>query len=426
MKNVIENLTMTSPSEHERELTITIPSAVVSHEFTKALNKVQRVATRPGFRPGKMPQSMVMNFYGAQVKQDLVEKLVEKSLSDACKNQEITPVSQPKIEPVNPVDQQQAFSYRAIFQIKPKVQVEKFEALPIEFKKFVFSDQDIDDELLSLQESMATFAPVKDRDQIADNDLVECDSEVLIDGTLDANYSHKDYSVPLFAQNVPDDLKTALIGKKVGEKASVKYTMPTDHQDETLKGKECEMLLSIKAFKERILPALDDEFAKDLSDKFTSLEEVKESIRTRFSLTAKRRDEYFRQDAICKALIEHNPLEVPPVMVEKMAMSMINRELETIKEDVAQDVVKNHWQEMWNSVQNRAIFRVKVELILEELIEKMSVSASEEEIAERVKSAKEINKEDALYSIQVEKILHAVEKSAAATIIEEPLFKKGN
>lgn len=424
--NVIEKLTMKSLSDHERELTVTIPGAVVSHEFAKTLNKVQRVATRPGFRPGKMPTNMVMNFFGAKIKQDLVESLIEKSFADACKNQEVTPVSQPQIEPIGDLDKEQAFSYRAIFQVKPKVVVEKFEGLAIEFKKFVFTDDDVNDELYSLQESMATFKEATEREEISENDLVECDSDVLIDGEINLNYSHKDYSVPLFAENVPADLKAALIGKKVGEKAAVKYTMPSDHQDDEIKGKECEMLLSIKSFKERVLPSLDDEFAKDLSDKFTGLDDVKESIRMRFTITAKRRDEYFRHDAITRALVEQNPLEVPPVMVEKMAMSMINRELETMQEKVAQDVVKNHWQELWTSVQNRAIFRVKVELILEELIKTMSVTASDEEISERVKKMKEISREDAAYTIQVEKILNAIEKSATATVVEEPLFKKGN
>jgi trigger factor len=424
--NVIENLTMTSTSEHERELTVTIPSAVVGNEFKKTFTKVQRVATRPGFRPGKMPANMVMSFFGAKIKQDLVESLIEKSFADACKNQELIPVSKPKIEPVGEINKENAFIYRAIFQVKPKVAVEKFEGLAIEFKKFTFSDDDIMDELNSIRESMATFQEPKDRSEISANDLVECDSDVLIDGVMNKDYSHQDYSVPLFAENVPADLKESLIGKKVGEKASVKYTMPSDHQDDAIKGKECEMLLTIKAFKERMLPALDDEFAKDLSEKFTSLDDVKDSIKTRFTITAKRRDEYYRQDAITKALVDQNPLEVPPVMVEKMAMSMINRELETMQEKVAEDVVKNHWQELWRSVEARATFRVKAELLLEELIKKMSVVASDEEISERVKKMKEISRDDALYTIQVEKILNVIEKSSTATVVEEPLFKKGN
>jgi FKBP-type peptidyl-prolyl cis-trans isomerase (trigger factor) len=107
-------------------------------------------------------------------------------------------------------------------------------------------------------------------------------------------------------------------------------------------------------------------------------------------------------------------------------MSMINRELETMQEKVAEDVVKNHWQELWRSVEARATFRVKAELLLEELIKKMSVVASDEEISERVKKMKEISRDDALYTIQVEKILNVIEKSSTATVVEEPLFKKGN
>lgn len=423
--NAIEDLKLASISQHEKELTITIPSAVVSNEFKKTFSKVHQVASRPGFRPGKMPASMVLNFFGDKIKKDSIDSLVDKSFFDACKNQELIPVSQPRIEPVGAFDQNAPFIYKAIFQVKPKVEVEKFEKLKIEFTNYSFSESDVDDELKALQESMATFISPESRTQIGAEDLVECITEVSIDGVVMPKYSHKDYSVPLFAQNVPEDLRGALIGKEVESEAMVDYTMPEDHQDEELKGKTCQMKLTIKSFKERKLPALDDEFAKDLSEKFTSMEDVKESIRLRFNITAKRRNEYFRDEAITKALVENNPLEVPPALVEKMAMSLINRELETMKENVAQDLVKNHWNELWESVKTRALFRVKAELILEALISKLEVKVSEEEISERVKKLKNIDRENAKYAIQVEKVLNVIEGTSEKSVKDVPLFQQG-
>ncbi len=421
----IENFSLASPSTHERELTLTIPIAVVSKEFELALKNVQRVASRPGFRPGKIPANMVMNFYRAEINKKLTETLIDKSFDDACKNQELIPVSKPQIEPISEIGKEKPFTYKALFQIKPKVIVSNFEKLNIDIKKYVFSEQDISDELNSIRESQARFVE-PERDIISAEDLVDCDSEVVIDGVVNPKFSHQDYSVPLFALNVPEDLRSALIGKQVGEKAMVKYTMPTEHQEPELAGKECEMLLTIKSFKERQLPLLDDEFAKDLSEQFTKLDDVKEAIKLRFTITAKRRNEYYRQEAITKALVENNPVDVPPAMIERMAMSLINRELETMKESVAQEVVKNHWQELWQSVQGRALFRAQAELLLEELIKKLNVQASDEEVAERIKKIKEISREDAAYSLQVEKVINALEQSANINVVEEPLFSQGN
>lgn len=416
----------TKLSEHEQELTITVPGEVVVKEYASAFRNIQQVATRPGFRAGKMPASLVKQFYGSEINRKLIEKLIERSFEQTCKEKNLIPVSQAKTELVGEFHPERDFSYRASFQVKPLVIINNFEGLNLEFKNFVFGEEDLDAELQGIRESQAIFAAPTTRDSISESDLVECDSDVLIDGEMNTNYSHKDYSVPLFAENIPADLKAALVGKKVGEIASVNYTMPDDHQDEAIKGKVCEMRLSIKAFKERVLPELNDDFAKDLSDKFSSLEDVRESIKLRLTITANRRRDYFNQSAIIKALVENNPVEVPPAMVERAAVSLINRELESMDKAVAKEAVANHWQELWASVQTRALFKVKTDLVLEALIQKLGISASEEEIDNRVHNNKDLHREDAQYGIQVEKILEAVKKSAHITTQDEPLYQKGN
>lgn len=423
--NAIESLELTLTSQHERELKVTVPSSVVAREYSNALNSVARVATRPGFRPGKMPKNMVVNFYGAQIKQEVVEKLIEKSFDDACREKELIPVSKPKVESLGEVSQDKPFSYRAAFQIKPKVVVEHYQGLNLQIKNFVFNESDIDDEITALRESMATFVEPKNRTHITVNDLVQCDSSVKIDGKIEPKYSHQDYAVPLFAENVPTDLKDALIGKQIGEVAMVKYTLPTDHQESEISGKDCEMMLTIKSFKERVLPELNDDFAKDVSDKFSTVNDIKEAIRLRLTITAKRRNEYFKQEAITKALVQENPMDVPPVLVEKMAFSLINRELETMDTKAAEQLVKNRWQEMWQAVQERSLFRVKAELIFEELIKMLDIKADEKEIAKHMAEVKNSSREDAQYSIQVGKLLAAIEKSASISTIDEPLFKNG-
>ena len=156
-----------------------------------------------------------------------------------------------------------------------------------------------------------------------------------------------------------------------------------------------------------------------------TLEEVKESVRLRFTITAKRRNDYYRQDAITKALIEKNPLDVPPALTERMSMSLLNRELEAMGEKDASEMVKNHWQYLWDSVQERAVTRVKAELLFESLIKSLNISASDEEVASRSKKLKDTNKEDVAYSIQVEKLLDLIEKEGNITTVEEPIYQKG-
>lgn len=423
LMNRFEHLKVDITSLHERELIVTVPKEMVKSEFQSALKKVQRVAKRPGFRPGKMPESMVWQFFGGDIKKETISNLVDASFDDACKHESLIPVSKPALTPVAEPEMGKPFIYKAAFQVKPKVEVTHYQGLAVEFKNFTFSEEDVQHEIENLADSHATFKEPEHRDSIESKDLVSCHTHVSIDGVPSEEYSHKDYSVPLFADNVPEDLKNALMGKKVGEEAVVKYTMPADHQDETLKGKECEMVLHIESFKERILPVLDDEFAKDVSEAFKSLDELKESIRTRFTIMAKRRNEYYRQEALTRALVEKNPLEIPSALVERMAISLINREMSNMQKDVAERLVKDHWQEVWKSVQVRAEFRVKTELLFEELIKTFDIKISEEDVAKRVSEVDKLSKEDAEYSIKVEKLLHAIEACAKVTRVDEALFK---
>lgn len=414
---------MTTPSLHERELTVTLDRLIVDQEFNNAVSHVQKSASRPGFRPGKMPKNMVLNFYGSEIKQKLVEKLIEKTFATACEKKEVIAVSKPNFLPVSEIVVEQDFTYRAIFQIKPKLEIKKYDGLELSFKKFVFNEDDILDELKAVQESMATYVPT-DRVEISGNDQVHCDSTVYIDDEHKPEFSHTDYAVPMFAENLPDYLRTALLGKKVGDHVQVSYELPTDSQDESLSGKTCKMDLKINSFKERVLPTIDDDFAKDVSTQFNSLDELKESIRLRFTITAKRRNDYYKQDAMMKALVENNPIDVPPALVEKMAMSLINRELETMDKKYAEELLKNYWQELWDSVQERAQFRVKGELILEALINDLGITATDEEIASKKHHSKEMSHEDATYAAQIQNLLIAIEAKAILSEVEQPLFPK--
>ncbi len=424
--NAIESIQLNTTSLHERELTVTVSPELVNQEFTNTLNNIQRVAQHKGFRPGKMPRSMVLSFYDAEIREKLIEKLYQKSFNSACEKEDIIPVSPPKWSPLGEVVQAQPFTYKAVFQVKPKISSPEYKGLKIELKKVCFDEADVDDEIKDIQASMATFVETNERSEIKESDLVECDYVVKVDGIINPKLGHTDYSVPLFAEHVPQNVKDALIGKKISQMASIQYTMPANDQDAEIAGKSCEMLLTIKSFKERILPKIDDELAKDVSEKFDTLENLKESIRLRFKMIAARRDEYYRQEAISRAFVEKNPLEIPDALVGRVALSLVNRELETMGKKTAQELTKNHWAELWQSVQGRAQFRAKAELLMEALIKELDIAVTEDDILDKVERIKDISKEDAEYSLKVDKLLTIMEKEGNLSTLEEPLFKAGH
>lgn len=419
----IENITLTNTSKHERELLITLPIALVNKEYDQTVNNIQKVASRPGFRPGKMPRNMVLSLYGAEIKRTLLKNLMENTFPDALQDKALVAVSDPRFEPQGECQREKAFSYKAFFQVKPTIEIKSYEGLAIDVKNFVVPPEAVDNELEHVRESYATLVSPEDRDTVGPEDIAYCRAEIFYDGELSDEQSTDNYVMPLFNKEAPSIVREALLGKKVGETVKVNHTVPEDVYEENLRGKKCEMILEIKEIKQRILPNLDDDFAKDLSDKYTCLDDLKEAVSTRLNITARRRNDYYKQDAIMRALLEHNPFEVPPALIERMAFHLINRELESLPKDVAEDAIKNRWQMMWESVQEHANYRVKSQLLLEALIEKLDIEVSDEEVNSFLRNGKkDIDKNDAIYSIKVEKLLNIVEKSSVINIQEQPLF----
>jgi trigger factor len=271
---------------------------------------------------------------------------------------------------------------------------------------------------------MATFREPTDRKIIQNQDLVSVDTTLLIDGVIDPKGSNTDEKISFYDELPETDfIKSALLGKQIGDEVSV--AIPEEEKWEEQKEKDCRIIFRINSIKERMLPNIDDNLAKDVSDKFSTLDQLKESIRLSLTITAKRRYEYLKQETITKALIDKNPFLVPPALVERMALSLINRELEAMGEKVSSELVKNHWQEMWDSVQERAQFRVKAELLFESLIKSLEIKTTEEEILNKVNSLKNISKEDAQYSLEIEKLLNIIEQQGQVTIISESIIQKG-
>jgi|GEM_PF-1820951 len=424
--NEIESIQLNATSLHERELTVTVPSKLVGQEFSKTLNSVQRVSHHKGFRPGKMPKDMVMSIYGAEVKEKLIQKLIKDSFDFACKKEDIIPVSRPQWEPVGGIEQDKPFTYRAVFQVKPKVAPPTYKGLAIEFKKVIFNENDVLQEIVDLQEGMATFVTPAERKEIGDGDLVECKSIVSIDGVVYPQYSQDDYAIPMYADYIPADVKATMRGKGISDVVSIAHTMPSHIEDQDIAGKPCEMTLTILSFKERILPKMDDELAKDISDRFTTLDELKDTIRQRFTLTARHREEGLRQEAILKALVEKNALEVPEALVEQMTLTLINQELKALEKHVAAELLNKHLHELWPVMKERALFRVKANLLTEALVKDLEIDATDEEVAQRVKRKDKLTNEEAAYIIKIDKVLGAIEKDAIVTVVEEPFFKTSN
>lgn len=420
--NSIESISLSNPSEHEQEITITISSHGVVEEYEKALQSVCQNASRPGFRKGKMPKNMVENLYLNQIKKLSVERLVDKSLKKALNDKSIHPLSQPILKESDDLTLEKPFTFKVSFEVKPPVKIVKFKNFNLSIAKFSFDEGDVEQELEQIRDSFATFKEPIERNFIGENDLVFAKSEVKIDDVFDKSYSQKENRIPMFAKDVPENIKAALLGKKMGETVIVPHQLPKNNEEEQ-NNKSCELFFTILSIKEKILPKLDDDFAKDFSSEFSSLEDLKESIRKRFKLSLARRNEFYEKEAITKALIEANPVDAPSMLIEKATISLIKKELERFDKKTADKIIKESLDKLWKSYEPRAIINIKAELLYEELINKLNITASEEKVKDILKSYKDISKEDAVYSVQVGELINIIKNESHITYIDESINK---
>lgn len=415
----IENLSLNQTSEHERELTITVKKEFVEQKFNSMLKDLQKKATRPGFRPGKVPFSMVKEMFQHKIVPDLMEKLVKDTLALACEEQNLTPVSRPVYEPVGDFSHDNSFTYKAIFQVRPQLDVQNFENLSIELIEHTFEDKDVDQEIENLREYHATFVAPSDRVIVGPNDLVVCDTSLKVDGEIHKKYSHENYELGMFHPALPEHLKV-LVGKNIGD------TVEIEHKEDLgipeIKDKQCFLVITVKQIKERILPNLDDEFAKDISAKFNTLQELRDSLVAQFNITKKRRDQYSKKSAITKTLMEQNDFSVPEGLIEQVAVSLINEEAKKMPKEQRDKILKDHWNEIWESNKKQAEHIAKSELIYENLITKLSIDASEDEIDDIIKLNKSLSREDAKFNVKINKLMDYVASKSNITKTQKSLF----
>lgn len=438
--SAIESFSINEKSSYERELTVTVNNFEITKQYENLVKKIQLSASVKGFRAGKVPVDMIKKLYKDKIQQELVNTVVESSIDEICKTNNIFPISKAEFEPLESFAQNKDFTFTAKFQVKPNIEVSNFENLSFEVTNFIFDESDIDHELQNLRKKMATFITPQ-RTEITDSDLVIGDLQVKIDDEFKKEQEIKGHMIPIYENNTPESIKKALIGKKIGDEVIIEheFALPHEHEHDHNHDQECNhqpqkkvahLYFTISSIKEIILPAIDDDLARDISDKFQNLNELKETIKLSLANNKKQNDFLQKKYALTKALIDNNNFEVPPVLVQRIAMSIVdemlhNENTKNLSKKEVEEMLKNNWHEIWPLAHERASFQLKSELIYENLIEKLNIASDSEIVAKLIKN-KKMNVEEAEFSSKVDNLLKLIEEKSQITVVDKHLLEKGN
>ena len=382
MKVSIEDL-----SPVKKRILIEVPPEDVDRELDAAFRELGATVSIDGFRKGKVPKAVLESRYKDYVFGEVVSKVIENSYPKVIQEKSLNPVARPDIEVKAGIERGQSFSYTATVEIRPIIKAEGYIDMEINRQEVRVSDDEMQKSLELLREGYAHFSEVER--SAREKDLVVIDFEGFIDGKPVDNAKASEHPAVIGTNALVPDLENALVGVSKGDEKEVKVRFPEGYKHKGLAGKEAMFKIKVKAVKERVVPALDDEFAKDL--KLDSLAQLKDKVREALIHQKEAAEKEKLKKDILEKLMEKNSFDTPPALVTGYLQSFVSQAMEDMKKgrvkpEDASEMTPEKLKEKYSTV---AEMRVKEEMILDAVARQENITVSEDEINSRVKEMAE-------------------------------------
>ena len=313
----VENL-----EKNMAKLTIEVPAEELEKALEKAYQKQKKNISVPGFRKGKVPRAMVEKMYGPAVfYEDAVNSLVPEEYSKAAEESKLDIVSRPEIN-VEQIEKGKAFIFTATVAVKPEVTLGEYKGLEVAKADTTVTDEEVEAELKKEQEKNARTINVEDR-PAADGDTVTLDFEGSVDGVPFDGGAGKDYPLTLGSHSFIPGFEEQLVGAALEEEKEVNVTFPEDYQAEELAGKVAVFKCTIHKIEAKELPALDDDFAKDVSE-FDTLDEYKKEIKDNLTKKKEEQAKTEKENAVVDKAVENATMEIPEAMIDTQVENMVD------------------------------------------------------------------------------------------------------
>ncbi len=362
-----------------KKMIITLPETQVVQELESAYKKLNSEVSLKGFRKGKIPRQVLEKNYRPKVEYDVAEKLIQGTYFDALEKSKIDAVVHPDIREQK-FAENGTFVYIAEVDVRPQFELTEYKGLEIEQAALEVTDEEISQELEVLRKQMAPLQSVEDR-AIEKGHLAVVDFQGYHNGNPIKQVVGENYSVDVGSGQNGNEFEEKLLGLKKGEETSQEIDFPANFANPILAGKKVEFKLNVKDVKERVLPALDDEFAKEVGEDFASLDALKAHIREKKLQAKKDAQRGDLTDKLMRVLIEKHDFEIPPRLVAYEIEAMI-KELESNleRQGMTLEAAGFNRDALVEQYKLAAQSRVKGDFILKKVAEKEGLKLENEDI----------------------------------------------
>jgi len=365
------------------KLSITVPSSDVDAAFDKAVRTIAKKAEMPGFRPGKVPRHLIERNYGQQMLQEAIDGIVRSTLFTAIDKAELAAVSMPTLDFKPPV-RGEDFVYTAEVEVQPEIELKQTDGLKVPPHAVDVPEDGVDKAIEDMRTQGAQTVPVQGRNTVQMGDFVLLDYEGKIDGEAFPGGKAANALVEVVAGEYIPGFAEGLEGATVPGQIDVPVTFPEDYGAKHLAGKAAVFTMTLHELKEKELPKLDDEFAKDMGH--DSVDALKKSIHDRLHKQASREADNKQRKGLLQALIEANPFEVPPSMIDNQVERIIQDTTERMRRMTGRpmNLGPDELADIRSSSREDAEFQVRSGLLLMAVSKKAEVVISDEAVAQEI------------------------------------------
>ena len=359
----------------ERRLTITVPAEQVDTEVNGRLRQLAKTRRIDGFRPGKAPLSVIKKMFGASVEQEVAGDLMQRNFFEAVMSEKLNPAGMPTMEPA-PLKAGEDFTFTAVFEIYPEVEVKGLDAISVEKPQSEVQDADLDKMIETLQKQHADWVAVER--EAGTDDRVTMNFVGSVDGEEFEGGAAEDFQLVLGSGRMIPGFEEGLMGKKVGDNFVLEVNFPEEYHAENLKGKPAKFDVAVTKVEAQELPELTEEFVKRFGIADGSVDGLKAEVRKNMDRELTQALKASVKEQVIDGLLEQNPVDVP--------QSLVDNEIETLRKQALQRFggmdPNNAPQLPAELFQEQAERRVRVGLVLGEVIKANEIKADDAKVQE--------------------------------------------
>jgi len=367
--------------ECTRELVLDVPAEEVSKAFRLVTRNYQKYAKLPGFRPGKVPESVVKRKFANDIRKEVIDSLLPERFSKGVNELGIRPVGQPQVTELT-VEEGQPLHVKAVFEYLPSFSIEGYEQVRVDKPSVEVTEEEFQHELDQLRESRATIEPVEEDRPLRDGDWEQISySGQLVGDQEAAPITGEDSLVEVGGKDTVDAFTQVLRGASPGQELKAEVIYPADYAEARLQGKTVTYELTVNAIKKRILPELNDEFAKEMGN-YESLAQLQDAVRQHMASRKRRSVEAETKDRLFALLVEKYQFPVPESLVQDQIDARLERGLRALAAQGMnpEQMRKMDFSRLRAAQRDSAVAEVKANLLLDRIAEKEGVTVSEEEL----------------------------------------------